>query len=71
MTYLNHGHPITTNPYKSAKNEDKDLKISGYNHMGNLTSIRKPTLAWFSLTSLSHTYHDHGHQILTNTLKSV
>ena len=27
MTYHDHGHPIITNPYKSAKNEDINLKI--------------------------------------------
>ena len=43
-------HPIITNPYKSAKNEDTELKLSRYDHMYHLTSLKRPTLTWSNLT---------------------
>ena len=54
MTYNDHGHPIITNPYKSAKNKDTDMKLSGCDHRGHLTSLKRPTLTWSNLTSPSH-----------------
>ena len=69
MTYHDHGHPIKTNPYKSAKNEDIDLKLSRYDHMCLLRSFRRPTLTWSDLTSFVMTYHYHGHPIKTNPYK--
>ena len=42
MTYHDHGHPIITNAYKSAKNEDIHLKNSECDHRGELRSLRKP-----------------------------
>ena len=71
MTYHEHGHPIKTNPYKSAKNEDIDLELSRYGHMCPLRSIRTPTLNWSDLTSFVMTYHDHGHPIKINPYKLV
>ena len=59
MTYRDHGHPIVTNPYKSSKNSDIDLRLLGYDHMDNLRSLRRPTL----------TNHDHAHPIETNPYK--
>ena len=35
MAYDNHGHPIKTNTYKSAKNLNIDLKLLKYHHMGH------------------------------------
>ena len=70
MTYHDHGHPIKTNTYKSVKNEDIDLKLSGYKHMvtwdyfGDLPSPGQ-TKSYFPVT-----YHDHGHPIKTNPYKS-
>ena len=61
MTYQVHGHPIIINPYKLAKNEDNDMKLSGYDHRGHFRSHKRPTLSWSNLTSLVLTYHDHGH----------
>ena len=39
MTY--HGHPIMTNLYKSAKNEDIDMKLSGCDHISIITNPYK------------------------------
>ena len=44
MTYHDHGHPIKTNIYKSAKNCDIGLKLSEYDHMGYLISLMRPNL---------------------------
>ena len=38
------GHPIITNPHKSAKKYYIAMKLSGYDHMGNMTSILRLTL---------------------------
>ena len=38
MTYHDHGHPIKTNLYKSAKNEDIYPKLSRYDNLGDLSS---------------------------------
>ena len=66
MTYYDHGHPIKTNNYKSAKNKVIGLKLSEYDHMGSLISFLRPALTWFNLTSFVMTYHGHGHLIKTN-----
>ena len=71
MTYHDHGHPIKTNYYNSAKNLDIGLKLSEYDHMGDLISLRKPTLTWSNLTSFVMTYLDHSHPIETNTYNSA
>ena len=71
MTYHDHGHQIKTNPYKSAKNEDMDMKLSRYDHMCLLRLLTRPTLNWSNLTSFVMTYHDHGHPIKTNPYKSA
>ena len=71
MTYHDHSHPIETNIYESVKNLDIRLKLSEYDHMVYLISLRRPTLTWSNLTSFSMTYHDHGHPIKTNTYKSA
>ena len=73
MTYHDHGHPIKTNPYKAAKNEDIGLKLSRYDHMCPLRSHRgpRPTITWSDLTSFVIIYHDHGHPIEINTDKSA
>ena len=68
MTYHDHGHPIKTDTYKSAKNYDIGLKLSEYDHMGYLISLRRPTLTWSNLTSFIMTYHDNGHPIKTNLI---
>ena len=54
MTYHDHSHPIITNPYKLIQNEDIDLKLPGYDHVGQLRSFIKPTLFWLNQTSLSN-----------------
>ena len=69
MTYQDHCQPIKTNTSKSAKNYDIGLKISEYDDMGCLKSLRRPTLTWSSLTSFVLTYHDHGYPIKRNTYK--
>ena len=71
MTYHDHGHPIKTNSYKSTTNWDIELKLSEYDLMGYLISLRRPTFTWSNLTSFVMTYHDHGHPILTDTYKSA
>ena len=69
MTYHDHSHPMKTNTYKSAKNLNIGLKISEYDHMGYLISLRRPTLlTWSNFTSFVMTYHDLGHLIKTNTV---
>ena len=40
VTYHYHGHPIITNPYKSAKNKNIDMKLSGYDNEIRLDWIR-------------------------------
>ena len=42
MTYHDHSHRIKTNAYKLAKNEDINLKNSGYDRRGELRFLRKP-----------------------------
>ena len=54
MTYHDHGHPIITNPYKSAKNEDSDMKLSGCDQRGHIRLLKRPNLTWSNLTTLSH-----------------
>ena len=71
MTYLDHSHPIETNPHKLAKHWDIGLKLSEYDHMGYLISLRKPSLTWCNLTSFVMSYHNPGHRIKTNTFKSA
>ena len=69
MTYHDPSHPIETNPYELAKNEDIGLKLSEYDHMGYLILLRRPTLIWSNLTSFVMTYLDHSHPIETNPHK--
>ena len=61
MTYDDQGHPIKTNYYKSAKDKAIDLKLSRYDHMGYLKSLRRIPLILSNLT-----YHDHGHPFKTS-----
>ena len=45
---------LSANDYNSAKNEDIDLNLSGYDQRGHLRSLRRLTLSWPNLTSLCH-----------------
>ena len=62
-------HPIITNPYKSAKNEDTELKFQDmticitWHHLRDLPS---PGPTWHNVAM---TYYDHGHPIETNPYK--
>ena len=39
MTYHDHGQPIITNPDKSVKNEDNDIKLSNVVTLDHLRDI--------------------------------
>ena len=71
MTWYNHCHPIITNPSKSAKDEDIDLKLSWYDHMDHLRSNSWPILTRFNLTSFVLTFHDHGDTIKSNLFNYI
>ena len=70
------GEDKTTTPphhlsFQTAITDPIDLKLSGYDHMGHLRSLRRPTLTWSNLTSFVMTYLDHSHPIETTPHKLV
>ena len=43
-TYHDYGHPIIVDPYNSAKNNQIDMNVSGYDHGGPLRLFMKSNL---------------------------
>ena len=48
-TYHDYGHPIIVRPYNSAKNNQIDMDVSGYDNGGPLRLFMKPYLTWSNI----------------------